>query len=355
MFQATILRLHRWLALAATLPLLLLGLSGAILTFENELDRALNPQLWSVPVREPAGNWQDLVNLVARQYPRDRVGSLRLPAVPGRAAELSLGSGLLVYCDPYDGRILGSRRRPEILMARIHQFHTNLLVGKSGSLVMGSAAVALVLLSLSGLPLWWKTKLAWLRSRPGKKRFQFDLHNVLGIYSVLFWLTLGLTGGMMTFEHFAEPAVYWLTRSKPIALPSLRSTPQSDEPPQTIDAALEAARAALPGATVSFISLPKQPKETFAAFMKFPEDRTPAGRSRVFLDQFSGRVLWVTNTRDVPRGTWIWNQHRSLHTGDQFGWPTRLLMGLASLLLAVQAFTGLTLWWRGRARGDAAQ
>jgi uncharacterized iron-regulated membrane protein len=81
--------------------------------------------------------------------------------------------------------------------------------------------------------------------------------------------------------------------------------------------------------------------------MKFPEDRTPAGRSRVVIDPYNGRVLWVQNTRQVPLGTWLWNQNRSLHTGDQFGWPSRLLACLASAMLVVQVYTGFTLWWRG--------
>ena len=80
--------------------------------------------------------------------------------------------------------------------------------------------------------------------------------------------------------------------------------------------------------------------------MKFPEDRTPAGRSRAFLDPYTGQPVWKISTRDVPLGPWLWFQRRSLHTGDVFGWPTRLLACAASLLAAVQVYTGIWLWWR---------
>ncbi len=84
--------------------------------------------------------------------------------------------------------------------------------------------------------------------------------------------------------------------------------------------------------------------------MKFPEDRTPAGRSRVYIDRFSGAVLLVQNTRTAPRGTLILNSKRSAHTGDIFGAPTRALYVAVSLGIAVQAITGAAIRWNSRRR-----
>jgi uncharacterized iron-regulated membrane protein len=84
--------------------------------------------------------------------------------------------------------------------------------------------------------------------------------------------------------------------------------------------------------------------------MKFPEDRTPVGRSRVWLDPYSGNVLRVWSTRTAPVGfklnhLWI----REIHTGDIAGWPTQLLACIASLVLPVLTITGTLIWWnRGR-------
>ena len=88
--RAICLRLHRWLALAAALPLIILGLTGAVLTFENELDRLLNPRLWNVANRGERQAWQTLVDRVHSQYPKDRVGSLQLPSGDDRAAVILL-------------------------------------------------------------------------------------------------------------------------------------------------------------------------------------------------------------------------------------------------------------------------
>jgi len=345
--RPAVLKLHRWLALAAMAPLTLLGVTGAVLTFENELDQALNPALWSVAAGGQRLDWQAILDRARRKYPSDRVVALRLPTQETLSAELSLASGLLVYCDPHDGAVRGARRRPEILMARIHQFHTNLLLGKHGSRVMGVSSLLLIVLSLSGLVLWWRGKIVAIRLRGPSKRLAFDAHSALGLYGLIFWIILGATGGFIAFEKVTEPGLYWLTRSRPVETPTLKATRIAGKDPLSVDALLGITSNALPGALTTLVTIPRQPTGVFTAYMKFPEDRTPAGRSRVQIDPYSGQVLWVNSTRQVPLGTWLLNHNRSFHTGDQFGWPSRLLVCLASLLLAVQIYTGFTLWWRG--------
>ena len=92
-----------------------------------------------------------------------------------------------------------------------------------------------------------------------------------------------------------------------------------------MDQAIAIAEHALPGALASNVGIPNGPKAVFRILKKFPEDRTPAGRSRVYVDQFSGKVLLVENTRTAPLGTRILNLKRSAHTGDIFGAPTQAL------------------------------
>jgi uncharacterized iron-regulated membrane protein len=82
--------------------------------------------------------------------------------------------------------------------------------------------------------------------------------------------------------------------------------------------------------------------------VRFPEDRTPGGRSRVYIDRFRGTVLGVENTRAVGPGTRVNNVMRSMHTGDVFGTPTRAIWFLCALVLASQGLTGFLMWWNQR-------
>jgi uncharacterized iron-regulated membrane protein len=89
--------------------------------------------------------------------------------------------------------------------------------------------------------------------------------------------------------------------------------------------------------------------------MKYPEDRTPAGRTNIFIDGFTGKVVYALNSRSGPLGfrmVKLWN--REIHTGDIGGLPTRILVCVLSLLLPVMAITGPLIWWNRRQRQTGA-
>jgi uncharacterized iron-regulated membrane protein len=176
--------------------------------------------------------------------------------------------------------------------------------------------------------------------------FENDIDRALN--PTLSYVTPAATGVLIAFERNTDPMVRRLNGAP--EPPPPHSTPNPDATPYTLDEVFAIAAQTLPGAFASNVNVPAGPTAAYRVLMKFPEDRTPAGRSRVYVDQFSGRVLLVENTRTAPLGTRILNLKRSLHTGDIFGAPTRALYFLVSLGIAVQAITGASIWWNARGR-----
>ena len=84
--------------------------------------------------------------------------------------------------------------------------------------------------------------------------------------------------------------------------------------------------------------------------LKYPEDHTPAGRSRVFIDKYRGTPLLTMSTRTAERGQHMIDIKRALHTGDIYGLPTQILWMLGALVLASQAVTGVVMWWNAKRR-----
>ena len=89
-------------------------------------------------------------------------------------------------------------------------------------------------------------------------------------------------------------------------------------------------REALPGASPIFVNVPP-PNGAYAISARFPEDLTPGGRSRIFIDPYSGQVLLAEGSRTAPAGSRMITLNRALHTGDVFGMPTKILMSIASI------------------------
>jgi uncharacterized iron-regulated membrane protein len=42
--------------------------------------------------------------------------------------------------------------------------------------------------------------------------------------------------------------------------------------------------------------------------------------------------------------------NRQIQTGDVFGTPSRVVMSAISLLVVLQAFSGVVIWWKRRKR-----
>jgi uncharacterized iron-regulated membrane protein len=347
--RRALLTLHQWVGLAAGLFLIVIAVSGSALVFENEIDRALNPTTSFVAPGPHALPLETLIARVQAARPGDQVTGVRVADKPDQAYELSLRSRQSAMVDPYTGEVLGLRNREKSFARWVHLLHTRLAADKLGEAVVGWLDVALLGLALTGLILWWPRKIVSVGAASSWKRTNFDLHNALGFYASLVTLVITLSGVMIGFENVTDPLVRRLGAAPDAPAP--QSAPVGGAVRISIDQAVAIAEQALPGAFASNVGLPGGPKAPFRIFKKFPEDRTPAGRSRVYVDQFSGRVLLVENTRTAPLGTRIINLKRSLHTGDIFGAPTQALYFLVSLAVAAQAITGALIWWNSRRRG----
>src|SRR5204862_7458348 len=122
------------------------------------------------------------------------------------------------------------------------------------------------------------------------RRVSFDLHNAAGTYSAFFVLILAVTGIAIGFDDEIFPWIYRITNSAPPPRNS-PSTARNDVHHISPDEAIRVARTVLPGATpIAFVG-PPNPKASYYVSMRFPEDRTPGGRSWVNVDQYDGKVL----------------------------------------------------------------
>ena len=110
------------------------------------------------------------------------------------------------------------------------------------------------------------------------------------------------------------------------------------------------AGAAIPGATPFQLAVP--PRDgVYSVRLRFPEDLTPGGRSRVEIDPYTGEVVFAESSRTAPAGTRGTILNRAIHTGDIFGITSKILMSLASALTAVMAISGFVTW-RSRVRAQ---
>jgi uncharacterized iron-regulated membrane protein len=348
------LTLHLWAGLIAALLLLLIGGSGALLVFEAQIDQALNPTLSYVsPAQEPI-SLKQLMGSLEEQYPGFRVFEFNISQRNDLAytayLESASGSGMSVAVNQYSGKSLGAWNNNRFA-TKLHQFHTHLLMGRAGAAIVALGSGFLLVMSISGLILWWRSKIFRIKFQSTGPKFQYDLHSSVGIASLVFLLIFALTGLVV---HWDDALRKWalsvsdLPAQRPLAKPEHAAPGAVQLDP---DQLLLRAQLAVPGARATRIDLSAGPDQPTFVTLKFPEDYTPAGRTRVVLDSYSGQVLSFTSSRAAPLAvSYTTRLNREIHTGDIGGWPTRILAAIFSLSLPLLAITGPLLWWQRRQR-----
>jgi uncharacterized iron-regulated membrane protein len=339
--------IHRWTALVVGAILLCTAASGAALVFEGAIDRGLHPSLWQVAPGVKTLPIDTVVARVEARFPGSHVGAVSLSSATDRAWTMGAGD-VTVFVDPYTGAITGTRTAQEsqgTLSRRLHVFHVELFAGKVGRSVIGAVTAIALFLVLTGSILWWPDKLIRITTSASWKRINFDLHHALGIVAALVVIVITASGLVIHYDTLTN-AVRSLDSSPPAKNPVQQGAPDGASL-RSFDALAAASRTALPGADIMFISNGGAKSPAVVA-MRFPEDHTPAGRSRVFIDRYTGAVLAKISTREAQLGTRIDNLKRSLHTGDVMGKPTEAIWLLAALALASQVMTGFLMWWNAR-------
>lgn len=358
-----LLKLHLYIGVALGLPLLILAVTGCVLVFEHAIDARLNPHLFKVTPQASRLPLHDLVERVRAAYPNDTPPlEIRVQDGPYHPATSFFRRGadfIVVYIDQYTGTINGHRVNTAAPLIPIGRLHTGRFAGTAGRVAAGILTLAALVGVISGLYLWWPRKIWRVTWTANWRRVNFDLHSVFGILSSVVLSFVLLSGVMITWDQPIEAfLVRWLDGKEIEPPPRFESTLVEGARRLTVDEAVAIADEALPGTYTVGVNVLPPGKGVYQVLKRFPEDKTGAGRSRVFVDQYSGKVLRVVNSRELPLGTQIMNFGETVHVGSVFGTPTIVLAFLATAALAGQVVTGFLIWWRPRRqalrRGKAA-
>ncbi|WP_447980420.1 PepSY-associated TM helix domain-containing protein [Candidatus Nitrospira bockiana] len=349
-----LLVLHRWLGLLVSAVVIVIGLTGAALVFETEIDEALHPELWRVVPGGVPLSLDALLDAVHAAYPSERLEWIELHAAPDHSVILHTVGGRQIFVDPYSAAVLGERKYENTFFGTMFSLHRTLLAGEAGRIVVGVATLGALFLLVTGIFLWWPRTPA--RSKPslnvrwkeGTRRLIYDLHNVLGFYASWYLIVIALTGLVWSFPVVNE-AIFWLTQSPP---PPWKSEGCSQAVPGarplSVDEALRRADAVLPGAQVTELMFPQKPDDPYAITKRFPRRGNPNAQSHLCVDRYSGEILQVARYEDLPLGATIRLLVYPIHVGAIYGLPTQVLAFIVSLVIPISAATGFLLWWRKR-------
>ena len=349
--RKTILKTHLVFALATSLFLLVIGLTGCLLVFELSMDRWWDSDLAFVEARGEPASFDTVLTNLTKAFPGRKLTEIDVGG-PGTSYIAKIAGPVRVFIDPHSGAIVGSRGG-ESISFHLRHLHRELMAGKPGALVVNIVSLLLALQCVSGMYLWWPLKRTKVKVPASWKRFSFDLHHAAGFFSSAFLCIVAITGILKAYATDLQPFFDRITNS-PNMTRALVSQPASNGADRaSLNAIVASARAKLPGAQVARLQPPVGQGGSWVVSMKYPEDSTVPGRSWVVLNQYDGTILGFQDSRTAPLGTEITIQNRAIHVGGIYGVPTRILAFLTALSVLVQTVTGFSMWWRKRKTAPA--
>lgn len=169
MLKKTLFQLHWFFGITAGLVLALMGITGATVSFQDEILRALNPTVLTVEKR-PAGVLPPAELVRKLEATEGKVVSmLWVENESGNAARVFFTPppgerrGQMRYFDPYTGDYMGDAVGQDFF-GFILQLHRFLAMGDTGRQITGACTLILVFFCLSGLYLRWPRQVASWRA-----------------------------------------------------------------------------------------------------------------------------------------------------------------------------------------------
>lgn len=361
MFKTVLFQLHWFLGITAGTVLAVMGISGAVLSFEDELLALANPGFAAVASQYDEGETPLPLDVLAATLSEGSATALQRLRVDATGARPSVarfegGRDSWVYFDPYTGERF-SALRGQGLFDFNEDLHRHLVAGDAGKLVTGTCALFLVFFALSGLYLRWPRDWRSLRGWLGVawkhtgRSFLWSLHAVIGTWVLPVYLLVALTGLWWSFDWYRDG----LTR----LLGSGTAPAGHMVEPAPLDLGrVQQTLYALPGVREGYVDLrlPARAGQPLTARVRAADG---PGHDRatdtLLLDPASGHVLQQDAYADRTTGEKLLSSMFALHSGSFFGITGRVVVMVSSMAMLLFFVTGWMLYLDRRRKQRAAR
>lgn len=343
------IKIHLYLGLLPGIPLLLIGLTGAILAFAPEIREWDQPEFYQVEAEGPMKPIPELVNKIETEYPETNLLHISLFEKTEHVWTV-FATGPVngenkfhrMHVNPYTGSIKVDATSGGWAQW-IEGLHRNLAMGTPGRYIVAVSSILLFILSLSGLYLWWPLRKGmWKRLVQNNDALSW--HNWTGIIVFPILIIMAFTGITLTWGDAIFSVVYCITGSPP-----LPEAPNSTIPAREVDGitmadAVKIIQQKRPENTITGIGGAGDSTGVYTFHLGYENDWNPRAWEKVYVDQYSGNIVGELDNYGHSLGAIYQQTWWMIHTGEFFGTPGRVLWAIISLMLPVLFVTGLLRW-----------
>ena len=388
MFKKIWFQIHWFIGITAGTVLMFIGVTGAILSFREEITDWLNPGIVHVAVRQQAAlTPPQILERLRAEVPHERVAVLIASTEPGASVRINFAPppgvrrGEMRYADPYTGALLPPLAGNEFFEFT-ERFHRWLLLPTdTGKIVAGSLSMCLLVLALSGLYMRWPRRAlnwrAWFKLDFGLsgRSFLWNLHSVIGTWALVMYVIFTTTGMFWAFDWFRAGVNTLAGQETPVRAPQARrdkpkgmgmnmereKDKEKDKAEKTEAAPLDLTlawntfvREAGPYTLVNIRIAEKSTQPVQFNYL-LPDARHERARNRINVLPQTGEIKLNERFADKTTGGLFIGAIYPLHMGTYWGLPGRIIMTIAALIMPLFGITGWMLYLDRRRKKRAVR
>lgn len=349
MKSSFIFKLHSVAGLCSGIFILLMSLSGAILVFQEDLDR----------LQQPAFSVQHTDNLLVDaaynslrlHFPNAQISSCEIPPEKSNPFVFAVydpgyknGKEVAqIFLHPQTGTYLATRGGSEDarhnFMSWLSKFHNSFHLGKTGEWLLGFFALVFLISIISGMILYRKKITAVLLFKKAVFK-RGNLHQVIAVYALLFNLMIAVTGFWMQ-RYVFKKEFYQSYDYTPV----LKASPVF---PFKYDAAMQAVKKQYPDFTAAVVYFAQNSSGKTAIYGSRASNayiHSKKFADVIMLDSAGGiaKTRMIGENSAADRYDIINSQ---LHMGKYGGMGIRILYCVFGITGALLSITGFLLWRR---------
>lgn len=346
---------HSWLGLIGGIFLLLISLSGTILTFGDEIDALLNGEVVRVSEQGTPKNLDEITASIKQKYPEGKLLNLRIytgePDKSIRAEVAQNKEVSWVYVNPYTTEIMGAKPKESAFIRVVFEFHEHLLLGLTGDIVLLLVGICFLGSVITGFIYYRKSLFqvfkVGVRFGKNPQIVNADLHKLLGVSALLFMLVMSATGVFFHFERVERALGRIFGEEKK------EEKKQENEPEKLVEYSvskfIQAAQEKVSAFEIGFIRFPQKVGDKLSFRGNRPE-------SVAILGKFNTTVDFDINTSEAnifhaeQADSEYIAEHifEELHFGRYGGKLTKTIYFLGGLATFIMVITGFVIWLRNK-------
>jgi uncharacterized iron-regulated membrane protein len=357
-------KVHLWLGLASGLIVFIVGLTGAILVFEEEISRLLNYGVFQEVEKtdQPFAPPSKIFSIAGSALQNKKIARTYYTVfTSGRQVNAlwaldSTRQYHAVLQNPYTGKIVGSYDYKNAFFTIITHIHISLLMGEVGTTIISYATLTFVLLMITGIILWkpasrkgYKQRFTIKWNAKGK-RLNYDLHNVLGFYMAWIAIFIALTGLVWSFE-WMNNSVQWIANGgKTTAVKKEKITSDSTlisgvaNTYKIADSVFNSFAGNAGSMKAIRVYKPNSISDALHFTIETDKGSNYARADDYYFDQYTGGLLSIEPFSALDNGEKIRRMNYYIHVGSIGGLTGKFLAFFASLVAASLPITGFIIW-----------